>query len=147
MKAVLFPRFALELIIQYRQSEIYTPESGGMILGRIRGEYLDIAHVTEPGGHDFQSRFQFIRRDYGHHQVALDAWETSNSEVGYLGEWHTHPEDSPMPSSIDLAGWKKVIRDGHSPYCLFIIVGILSFYFCVGCKNLVGDVFFHEFEE
>lgn len=145
VEAVLFPRVTLDLMLQYRQSERSTPESGGMILGRIRKDYLDIADVTAPGGHDIQSRFQFIRRDCSHYQVALDAWEASNSEVGYLGEWHTHPEDSPKPSPIDLVGWKKVVLDGHSPYCFFVIVGVRSFYFCAGYLDSSGNVRFEVF--
>ncbi len=143
--AVLFPRTILERMLQYRQSGRSTPESGGMILGRIRKTYLDITDITVPGGSDFQSRFQFIRRGSCHFQRALEAWRESNSEVGYLGEWHTHPEDSPRPSPIDLVGWRKVVIDGHSPYCFFIIVGVRSFYFCTGYLEHNGTVRFDVF--
>lgn len=145
VEAVLFPRVILNIMLQYRQSGRSAPESGGMVLGRIRKTYLDITDITEPGGMDIQSRLQFIRRCSSHYQVALDAWRESNSEVGYLGEWHTHPEDSPRPSPIDLAGWKKVVLDGHSPLCFFVIVGVRSFYFCTGCLEKSGNVRFDVF--
>ncbi|WP_412030909.1 Mov34/MPN/PAD-1 family protein [Halomonas sp. ML-15] len=132
-------------MLKYRQSERSIPESGGLILGRIRGKYLDISDVTEPGRHDYQSRFKFIRRDCSHHQIALKTWERENSEVGYLGEWHTHPEKTPSPSPIDLLGWKKVVLDGHSPYCFFVIVGVQSFYFCIGYLDPSGKVRFEVF--
>lgn len=145
VEAVLFPKTQLNLMLKYRQSEFSNPEAGGMILGSIRGNYLDITHITEPTINDFQDRFKFIRRDCRHHQIALEAWSISNQKVGYLGEWHTHPEQSPKPSSIDLAGWRKIVLDGHSPYCFFVIVGICSFYFCAGYLNSNGNVCFNTF--
>ncbi|MHC9036920.1 Mov34/MPN/PAD-1 family protein [Cobetia marina] len=147
VEAVLLPRFALDIMLEHEQSGVYDPESGGLILGRIRGEYLDIAEVTKPANDDFKSRFKFIRRDISHYQLAIEAWASSNSEVGYLGEWHTHPEDTPKPSSIDLASWKKIVRNGHSPYCFFVIVGLGSFYFCVGSEGDNGDTVFQELSE
>jgi integrative and conjugative element protein (TIGR02256 family) len=42
-----------------------------------------------------------------------------------LGEWHTHPELDPSPSSIDLAGWRnKLLFDQFdSDVLYFVIVG------------------------
>lgn len=41
----------------------------------------------------------FIEEDY----------KVSNRSRYYLGEWHTHPEDNPQPSNIDVASIKIYI--------------------------------------
>jgi integrative and conjugative element protein (TIGR02256 family) len=59
------------------------------------------------------------------HQEQIDlAWKTSAGTSAYLGEWHTHPEDIPSPSFIDLMGWqKKLVFDRIGPDIFFVIVG------------------------
>jgi integrative and conjugative element protein (TIGR02256 family) len=44
----------------------------------------------------------------------------------YLGEWHTHPEADPTPSSIDRADWKlRLARDRiDADFVFFLIVGL-----------------------
>ncbi|PMR71711.1 hypothetical protein CR158_10700 [Halomonas heilongjiangensis] len=145
VEAVLIPGALLVALRRYQQVTTSDPESGGMILGRIRDPFLDVSNVTFPASGDRKSRHLFVRKDRTHHEAAVYLWEHSNHEVGYLGEWHTHPEDHPKPSSTDLKGWMKVIRDGHSPFCLFIIVGKKTSYYCVGysCEDKV--ITFFEF--
>ncbi|WP_188753719.1 Mov34/MPN/PAD-1 family protein, partial [Parapedobacter defluvii] len=48
----------------------------------------------------------------------------------YLGEWHTHPEDHPIPSRIDITDFKKTIQISkiNSETTLMIIVGKKEFY-------------------
>ena len=40
----------------------------------------------------------------------------------YLGEWHTHPEPNPRPSSLDITEWKKT-ANYNEDMLLFLIVG------------------------
>jgi integrative and conjugative element protein (TIGR02256 family) len=39
----------------------------------------------------------------------------------YLGEWHTHPEDSPSPSSIDLGTWQRHLNADNEQMVLLIV--------------------------
>ena len=43
----------------------------------------------------------------------------------YVGDWHTHPEDKPNPSSDDLTSISEVVRRSthHLPGFLLMIVG------------------------
>jgi len=55
-------------------------------------------------------------------------WENSDFETLYLGEWHTHREDYPNPSQIDICNWRKIACKGqNSPWMLFIIVGMSEY--------------------
>jgi len=42
--------------------------------------------------------------------------------MDYLGEWHTHPEHSPSPSTIDTHGWQRICNTRKMPM-LFVIAG------------------------
>ena len=49
--------------------------------------------------------------------------------VRYVGEWHTHPQDYPLPSGLDQTEWSKLSRtraDGRP--MLEIIVGRKGLY-------------------
>jgi integrative and conjugative element protein (TIGR02256 family) len=36
-----------------------------------------------------------------------EAFAQSSGRLQYLGEWHTHPEDQPSPSTTDLGSWRR----------------------------------------
>ena len=40
----------------------------------------------------------------------MTLWEQSNELIGYLGEWHTHPQRIPYPSALDLRESKKIAK-------------------------------------
>lgn len=96
----------LETVTRFIQAECRDPESGGILLGRVRAGNLEIIEATEPTRRDWRSRFFFIRRQRDHQKIVKQRWEESQGEVRYLGEWHTHPEDFPAPSGTDLREWK-----------------------------------------
>lgn len=99
-------------------------ESGGILLGRLRGAHLEIVEATEPSRLDGRFQFLFFRQATWHRRVAESRWRSSGGTVRYLGEWHTHPEDSPRPSSIDQNEWRRLAttrEDGSA--LLAIIVG------------------------
>lgn len=53
-------------------------------------------------------------RSVEHHQSALSGfYERTSSEYGrfnYLGEWHSHPNHLPIPSSTDIASMQALVR-------------------------------------
>ncbi|MFK2890821.1 Mov34/MPN/PAD-1 family protein [Dyella flagellata] len=112
----------LEVLDQFRQDTTLKPESGGILLGYRRGLHLHIVEATRPMQDDRRSRFSFDRAPHGHRQVAMRRWQESNRQIDYLGEWHSHPESFPSPSSIDIRGWQALAASQGKPM-LFIIVG------------------------
>ncbi|WP_291528628.1 Mov34/MPN/PAD-1 family protein [Bacteroides sp. UBA939] len=95
-------------------------ENGGILLGSEIGEkHYRINRVSEPcmlierstrGGctRDANKANEIIKREF----------ELSNHTRFYLGEWHTHPENNPTPSSVDIASIydvfskSKIVIDG-----------------------------------
>lgn len=99
-------------------------ESGGILLGCVRGSNLEIIEATSPSRFDERFPFLFVRKAAWHRQVAEKRWHSSGGTVRYLGEWHTHPEELPCPSAVDLVEWRKLASkrdDGRA--LLAVIVG------------------------
>lgn len=115
------------------------PEAGGVLLGRALKETGDsiIDEITIPTEGDRRSRFAFHRSRKKHQQAIDMAWEESQKTCNYLGEWHTHPEPVPTPSSVDLRNWKDRLKKDFfdSPYLYFIIVGTETIEAWEGCKE------------
>ncbi|MDD2776789.1 MAG: Mov34/MPN/PAD-1 family protein [Gallionella sp.] len=122
--SVLHPS-VLQVLSEYIQNEKGKPESGGILLGLRRGAHFEVTSATAPTQFDKQSRFHFKRDSIGHSTIATEAWKRSGGYITYIGEWHTHPEHNPTPSSIDLQAWRELTRDSLSQDSyLRIIVGI-----------------------
>ena len=126
---VLFQASVLETFGVYRQNSMAATEAGGILLGHVRGEHLEVIQATPPQAGDVRRRMQYERNDPAHQTIADLMWRQSDGETRYLGEWHTHPEDRPSPSSVDMNGWTHralARQDGRAT--LAVIVGRVGLY-------------------
>lgn len=119
---ILIEGSVIDLVSHYRQQETKTPEAGGILLGYRRDTHLHVVSATPPQQGDRRARHCFHRRDPLHHMTAVDQWKSSGSTIDYLGEWHTHPEGDPSPSSLDISEWRKICRT-RQECMVFLIVG------------------------
>jgi integrative and conjugative element protein (TIGR02256 family) len=134
---ILIEPAVLDIILGFKQDAIVKTEAGGILLGFRRGHHLHIVEATTPQPADRRSLFGFFRRDRHHQGVAVRRWKESNATVDYLGEWHTHPEIRPAPSSLDMSEWKQICRREPSPM-VFVIVGMDGlFWVGVGTSDYV----------
>lgn len=122
---ILLESEALIVVLRHRQLTAQAPESGGILLGYRRGLHLHVTHATSPGPKDRAARVSFERKDPTHQNQARQAWEASNHTIDYLGEWHTHPEAMPSPSSTDRRAWDEILGRRKELYA-FIIAGTLE---------------------
>jgi integrative and conjugative element protein (TIGR02256 family) len=117
----------LERFRPYIQNNAKSFEGGGVLLGRLIKETKDIVidKITVPMIGDKRSRFSFYRGGKMHQRIVDREWDKSEGTCNYLGEWHTHPEKFPSPSSQDISDWKRKLKqDFYSTrYLYFIIVG------------------------
>jgi len=121
---VNFDDKVLEVFRQHIQHLSSDAEAGGLLLGEVRGGHLNLVDATFPTTGDLRSRYSFERLPQGHAEVALKMWSDSLGTVRYLGEWHSHPQDLPIPSGIDRSEWKRLAseRKDKRPF-LAVIVG------------------------
>ncbi|MFY1664527.1 Mov34/MPN/PAD-1 family protein [Pseudomonas sp. Pseu.R1] len=113
----------LAIFDRYIQGE-QEAEAGGILLGHVRGAHLELLEATVPTPKDRRLKYFFERLLHGHRSIAEQRWRESNGLIRYLGEWHTHPEDHPTPSGLDVTEWQKLAaarRDGRP--LLAVIVG------------------------
>jgi integrative and conjugative element protein (TIGR02256 family) len=119
-----FETGVIDQFLRYIQFKETAPESGGLLLGTVHGDHFIVKEITTPTIWDKCHRYLFKRSPIGHAKVAEDRWNRSNGFVRYIGEWHTHPEDNPTPSFIDITEWRKLaeVRSDKRPL-LGVIVG------------------------
>ena len=115
-----------DIFISYRQLANSSPESAGVIIGERRDVHIVIRTLSVPSDTDIRSRFM-VNRISKHHQKIVDtAFQSPDGTCQYLGEWHTHPEDTPNPSMTDYSSWNKNLTT-EDPLIL-IIVGRTQFW-------------------
>jgi integrative and conjugative element protein (TIGR02256 family) len=112
---------------QFSNGDASSADGGGILLGRFIRDSDDIVvdEITTPADGDKRSKFFFWRRREPHQKRVDDAWGKSNGTSNYLGEWHTHPEDTPAPSEHDIQNWKRIanLARYEQDRLLFVIVG------------------------
>lgn len=117
----------LQKMLRYRQLRETEPEAGGVLLGRLIEGMGDVVidEVTGPTRRDRRWRFGFFRSRDGAQRRIRTAWVESQQTRNYLGEWHTHPEDRPVPSTADLANWVRIVTESQyeQDSLIFLIVG------------------------
>lgn len=120
----------IETLKQYKQEAKNSKESGGVLLGRFIkvSKNIVVDKITTPMKGDKQTRFSFKRISPLHQEIIIEEWHKSNCTCNYLGEWHTHPEDFPTPSDVDMKDWKRKLKKDvfSGRYLYFIIAGIKS---------------------
>lgn len=135
---VNFDGKVLDVFRQHIQRLGSDAEAGGLLLGEVRGGHLNLVEATFPTADDLRSRYSFERLPQGHAEVAQKMWSESRGTVRYLGEWHSHPQDLPIPSGIDRSEWKRLAsaRRDKRPF-LAVIVGNAGLY--VELVSSTGD--------
>jgi integrative and conjugative element protein (TIGR02256 family) len=117
-----------EVFRKYRQ-QAGGLEAGGILLGLRRGPHIEVIQATPPSEFDRRSRSSFFRHARVHEGLAHHAWWTSGGRTDYVGEWHTHAEPVPSPSSLDVTEWTRVAREARSDATMLgIIVGTEGLY-------------------
>ncbi|MFM4866187.1 Mov34/MPN/PAD-1 family protein [Aeromonas caviae] len=118
----------IEVFSRHIQERGDAREAGGILLGHVRGPHLEIIKASEPTFRDRRFRFLFERQVYHHDSFAKRCWLESGGTIRYIGEWHTHPEDYPIPSLLDTAEWKALAANRSDGRALMALI--------VGCRDL-----------
>lgn len=125
----------------YQRHGNYGIEAGGILIGMYepKEELIVLTNLTQPQISDRCGKYYFKRSEQGHQEIADRLWEESNHRKTYIGEWHTHEQDVPVPSFEDKRNWKKIAkRNLNYDWVFFIIIGVLkSSIWTVECNKIV----------
>ena len=124
-KVLHLPQTLNEELCSYRQEKSTSVESAGLLVGCYsqNGEVL-IDTFTTPKVSDQRTRKTF-KLDAQAHQTEVDeAYHASDQLLGYVGTWHTHPQDFPLPSIPDKTDWRAHEYDNPDRPLFFIVVGL-----------------------
>lgn len=121
-QALSISRLVLQHVARHRQSRPWATEAGGQLFGTINAEQVYVTEVSGPYVGDERSRYRYR----SHPAAAQRAIEERHKRgLLYLGEWHTHAEDTPSASSLDDEAMRRLISSSqlNSDALLMMIVG------------------------
>lgn len=94
----------LDHFLLFRQNRFFSKEAGGQLFVRISNGCMHLELATGPRSTDKRSRTSYIP-DIKASQVEID--DQYERGLHFIGNWHTHPEDQPTPSGIDIDTMKQ----------------------------------------
>ncbi len=135
-KILIIPSNINTIIDAYKEN-LPDLESGGIILGKILpNKHILIEILTHPNKKDKRGLCFFYRDRNEAQKIINQKWEESNGEIIYLGEWHTHNEDVPIPSNRDLQMIKNQLKTSKMEidFLLLLIIGKKGNYYGIETK-------------
>ncbi|WP_176527971.1 Mov34/MPN/PAD-1 family protein [Bacillus sp. AFS077874] len=146
VKYVVFTKQVTEMLNSYKQLRSEQHESGGILLGKVYKDVIVVDKISAPSKEDKSGRFHFERNVEKAQEIIKNEWKDSNGERIYLGEWHTHPENMPSPSSDDKKLIKNMLKDSimEIDFLLMLIIGMKSNYIAVLQK---GEKTLHQLKK
>lgn len=117
-------------------------ESGGILLGRIISDNIEIEKISIPTELDKSTRTTFERHRLSAQIIINYEYANTYGQLAYLGEWHTHPEDFPTPSAFDVRMIKKQFAENKfiTDFLILLIQGRKGLCVSVIMKNKVTSV-------
>ncbi|HEY2092716.1 MAG TPA: Mov34/MPN/PAD-1 family protein [Thermoanaerobaculia bacterium] len=89
----------------------FPSETGGILVGAVRGDVLTITAASDAGPTATESASGFTR-DGAHAQAFLTAeMSASQGATTYVGEWHSHPKHPSQPSHTDVTSLASISAD------------------------------------
>ncbi|QCP48322.1 hypothetical protein FAZ95_03455 [Trinickia violacea] len=110
----------LDTLYRYRQIKATSSEAGGQLFARFDADRMVILCATEPTTKSRRGRTFFwpSRRDEQQEIEALFA-----DGLHYVGDWHSHPESFPEPSSADIDKIQGIYGNSkHDLNCMMMLI-------------------------
>lgn len=122
-----FSAATLQHFDKNKQFSCFSKEAGGQLFASYDGQdTVNIIEATGPRSKDWRSRFGYAP------DLASEKKEIAEKyKIGlhFVGDWHTHPQDIPHPSSADENSMRKLVIESIHDLegFIMVIVGRKSF--------------------
>lgn len=112
----------VEFFDSFRQQKRKQTEAGGQLFARIREKSVVVEAATGPHKKDFRRRFYFFPSQI---RLRSEIKKYFKNGLHYVGDWHTHPQKIPSPSSLDIESMMNCfLKSKHElEHFILIIVG------------------------
>ena len=136
---VVLPRSVVSQLIEFKQDNLNDSESAGLLVGHVKNNGdIWINKITKPKEKDIRTRAYFKLDAETHQKELNEIYINSDQLLGYLGTWHTHPQNIPTPSGVDISDWKKHCNENADRPLIFVVVGLkkVSIYM-IECNKVI----------
>ena len=117
------------------------PENGGLLFAEFTLPEIIVKKISISDESDFRSKYEFIPNQRRQQQIINSYFKKG---LHYIGEWHTHPENKPLPSIKDISSMKETfIKSKHElNFFLLIIAGnkLSEDMFWIGLQNATQTI-------
>ena len=101
---------------QHRQNQL---EAGGQLFATISECDIRVSRATGPRRSDKRSLFRFVPNRLAERREIKALFRTG---LNYVGDWHTHPQRVPMPSSTDIDSITDTFRKSRHGLAGFVMI-------------------------
>jgi integrative and conjugative element protein (TIGR02256 family) len=118
---ILITTEVLEFFSAYRQQGAES-ESGGILFAEFDFPMIRIIEASPPQPSDKRWRTLFVPNRIFQRQLIKQRFKKGHH---FVGEWHTHPQGKPSPSTLDLGSMTdSFLKSKHElNYFIMIIIG------------------------
>ncbi|MFB9047280.1 Mov34/MPN/PAD-1 family protein [Sphingobium indicum] len=97
-------------------AELFDPvETGGVLLGWRDGSDRIVTGLVGPGPKALHGRYTFLPDHPWQIARIREAFDASEGDLDYLGDWHTHPDGVAQMSEMDCKTLSRIERRVKSP--------------------------------
>jgi len=109
----------IKYLNKFRQIKIRQKEAGGQLFAKITDKIVSVETATGPHKKDYRRRYHFFPN-----QIRLRSEIKTYFRQGlhYVGDWHTHPQKNPSPSSLDIESMYRCFRQSKHELDHFILI-------------------------
>jgi integrative and conjugative element protein (TIGR02256 family) len=116
----------IEHFQRHRQMRFWQREAGGMLFARFDLPLISIDEATGPRRTDCRTRYSYAP-DESVERMEIE--QRFQNDLHFVGRWHTHPEDVPIPSLLDIRSTSDCVRRSKHALNGFVmaIIGRMAF--------------------
>jgi integrative and conjugative element protein (TIGR02256 family) len=113
----------LDYFTGHRQTKEWHCEAGGQLFAVVSPLELYLCQATGPRPNDKRARFSYLPDRLAEQ---FEIKEHHRRNLQYIGDWHTHPESVPRPSSTDYRTISSCFRRSEHSLNAFLlaIIGV-----------------------
>ena len=111
---------------RHRQLADHSKEAGGQLFATFNGDKIQIERATGPRQSDRRGIRSFIPNRLAERREIKRLFK---ARLHYVGDWHTHPEPRPQPSSTDIDSFQNMFSKSRHKLAslVIVIVGTVAF--------------------